>query len=110
MSEIATLASVNHMICSLIYRGKTYYLDATNEYINAEFIPESIQGREAVIENGENCIVHTLPTVSYTHLYRRFGRLYAQRLPLHLHLPVRSQIRQNQRHLTDGIPCGPQRA
>ena len=28
MSEIATLASVNHMICSLIYQGKTYYLDA----------------------------------------------------------------------------------
>ena len=33
MSEIATLASANHMICSLIYQGKTYYLDATNEYI-----------------------------------------------------------------------------
>ena len=64
MSEIATLASVNHMICSLIYQGKTYYLDATNEYINAEFIPESIQGREAVIENGENCIVHTLPMLN----------------------------------------------
>lgn len=64
MSEIATLASVNHMICSLIYQGKTYYLDATNEYINAEFIPESIQGKEAVIENGENCIVHTLPMLN----------------------------------------------
>ena len=37
------------MICSLIYRGKTYYLDATNEYINAEFIPESIQGREGAV-------------------------------------------------------------
>ena len=64
MSEIATLASVNHMICSLIYRGKTYYLDATNEYINPEFIPGSIQGREAVIENGEDCIVHILPILN----------------------------------------------
>lgn len=61
MSEIATLASANHMICSLIYQGKTYYLDATNEYIPLEFIPESIQGREAMIENGEECIVQTVP-------------------------------------------------
>ena len=60
MSEIATLASANHMICSLIYQGKTYYLDATNEYIPLEFIPGSIQGREAMIENGEECIVQTV--------------------------------------------------
>ena len=64
MSEIATLASVNHMICSLIYQGKTYYLDATNEYINLEFIPGNIQGREAVIENGEDCIAHILPILN----------------------------------------------
>ena len=41
--------------------GKTYYLDATNEYIPLEFIPGSIQGREAMIENGEECIVQTVP-------------------------------------------------
>lgn len=64
MSEIATLASANHMICSLIYQGKTYYLDATNEYIPLEFIPGSIQGREAMIENGEECIVQTVPILN----------------------------------------------
>lgn len=62
MSQVPTLAAANHMICTLFHQGNTYYLDATNEYIPPEFVPGSIQGREAVIEDGEACILQTLPT------------------------------------------------
>ncbi len=63
MSQVPTLAAVNHMICTLFHQGNTYYLDATNEHIPPEFVPGSIQDREAVIEDGEACILQPLPVL-----------------------------------------------
>ena len=61
ISEIPTLASANHMICALNYGGKTYWLDATNRYIPITHVPGNIQGREAIVENGADCELKTLP-------------------------------------------------
>ena len=63
MTETPTLAAVNHMICALTHQGRTYYLDATCEHIPIDFIPGSIQGCEAIIEDGEQCRVQTVPTL-----------------------------------------------
>lgn len=64
--EIPTLASANHMICALFHQGKTYYLDATYKYIPLDAIPKGIQGRETLIENGEECLLQTLPVPDYS--------------------------------------------
>lgn len=61
ITEYPILAATNHMICTVFHEGKTYYLDATHNYIPIEFIPESIQGREALIEDGAHCLVQSLP-------------------------------------------------
>jgi len=51
------------MICALFHQGKTHYLDATYEYIPLDVIPEGIQGRQALIENGDSCLLQTLPVL-----------------------------------------------
>lgn len=49
-----SLAVDNHMICALMYKGKTYFLDATENYLGLEDYAERIQGRQILIEDGEN--------------------------------------------------------
>lgn len=66
MTELPTLASANHMICTLFHQGKTYYLDATYEYIPLSYIPQSIQGQEAMIEDGDRCLMKRLPKLPAT--------------------------------------------
>lgn len=61
--EVPTISSVNHAICTVFYQGKPYYLDATNSYIPLGYIPTNIQGRQALVEEGEGCRVYTLPTL-----------------------------------------------
>ncbi|MBR6490606.1 MAG: transglutaminase [Muribaculaceae bacterium] len=63
ISEIPSLASMNHVICAVNLDGKTYYLDPTNNYIPIEHIPNNIQGVEALIENGAGYKMVTLPTL-----------------------------------------------
>ena len=62
ISEIPSLASMNHVICAADIDGCTYYLDATSNYIPLGHIPCNIQGVEALIENGESYKHVTLPT------------------------------------------------
>lgn len=50
MSEVPTLAAVNHAICTLEWQGKSYYLDATCNHIPLGHIPSNIQGVEAMVE------------------------------------------------------------
>ena len=64
MSESPTLASVDHVICTLFQQGKTYYLDPTCRHIPLTHIPSHIQGSEALIEDGEQCILQTIPRLS----------------------------------------------
>lgn len=66
LSEVAALCSMNHVICTAMAGGKTYYLDATNNYIPITHIPGNIQGVEALIENGSSYTMTTLPVLPPT--------------------------------------------
>ena len=50
MSEIPTLAAINHAICTLEWQGKSYYLDATCNHIPLGHIPSNVQGMEVMVE------------------------------------------------------------
>ena len=52
-TEMPTPAADNHMILTYENEGKTYFLDATGRYLPLEIPSSFIQGKEALIENGE---------------------------------------------------------
>ena len=56
-----SLSVDNHMICTLIHKGKHYYLDGTEKYNAFGEYAERIQNKEVMIENGEQCIVERIP-------------------------------------------------
>ena len=51
----------NHMICTLTYGGKTYYLDPTVKYMPLGEYPQTIQGRQVMIEDNESYILERIP-------------------------------------------------
>lgn len=53
----------NHMICALFYKGKKYFLDATETNIGFDEYAERIQGRQVLIENGDAYILDRVPSV-----------------------------------------------
>lgn len=59
--SIPNLSVDNHMICTVFFEGKTYYLDATYEYMPLGEYPQSIQGRQVMIENGDDFILNRIP-------------------------------------------------
>ena len=59
--QIPTIAAINHAICTVYHQGKTYFLDATNPYIPISYVPVNIQGRQALVENGNGCEMVKLP-------------------------------------------------
>jgi len=58
-----SMAVDNHMICALIFRGKKYFLDATETNIGFGEYAERIQGRQVLIENGDNYLLEKIPAV-----------------------------------------------
>ncbi|HJD76454.1 MAG TPA: transglutaminase domain-containing protein [Bacteroides reticulotermitis] len=54
----------NHMICTLFYEGKMYYLDPTYEYMPLGEYPQSIQGRQVMIQNKDQFILDRVPVAS----------------------------------------------
>ena len=67
--EIPTPAAYNHVICVLFHQGDTLFLDATARYAPFGFIPNSLQGRQVCVEDGDNCLmltVHVLPPAAST--------------------------------------------
>jgi transglutaminase-like putative cysteine protease len=60
-----SIAVDNHMICALIYQGKTYFLDATENYIGFNEYAERIQGRQVLIEDGDKYIYTKVPVTDY---------------------------------------------
>lgn len=60
-----SLAVDNHMICALLFQGKTYFLDATENYIAFNEYAERIQGRQVLIEDGEKYIYSKVPATDY---------------------------------------------
>lgn len=62
MSDVPTLASANHVICTLFYKGKTYYIDATCKRIPYTYTPQAIQGSQAMVFDGDKPLLQTVPT------------------------------------------------
>lgn len=59
--DLPSLAVDNHMICTLSQNGKLYILDATEKYIALGAHGERIQGKEMLIEDGDNFIRKVVP-------------------------------------------------
>jgi hypothetical protein len=59
-----SLASDNHMICTVFLNGKKLYLDATDKFCELGGLDESIQGRQVLIEDGVNYIFDSIPRYS----------------------------------------------
>ncbi len=54
----------NHMICTLFYKGKKYYLDGTEKYNSFGEYAERIQNKEVLIEDGDKFIIDKIPAVN----------------------------------------------
>jgi hypothetical protein len=61
-----SLAVDNHMICTLLYKGKKIFLDGTEKFNSYGEYAERIQNKEAMIENGATCIIEKIPAVFAT--------------------------------------------
>ncbi len=61
-----TLSVDNHMICALNFKGKLYFLDATENYLPLNEYAERIQGRPVLIEDGEKYILTNVPTTTFS--------------------------------------------
>lgn len=58
-----SMAVDNHMICALIYKGQTYFLDATETNIRLGEYAERIEGRQVLVENGDKYLLEKIPLV-----------------------------------------------
>jgi len=56
-----SLAVNNHMICTLFYKGKTYFIDGTEKYNSFGEDAERIQNKEVMIEDGDQFIIKKVP-------------------------------------------------
>ena len=59
--SLPSLAVDNHMICTVILNGKRYFLDGTEDYIALNDYAQRIQGKQVLIEDGNNFIVDRVP-------------------------------------------------
>ncbi len=61
-TEVPTTASDNHMICALDLDGTWFVLDATSSFIPFGYVPDNLQGKEALIGiNKDSFIIKKLP-------------------------------------------------
>ncbi|NQX80788.1 MAG: DUF3857 domain-containing protein, partial [Flavobacteriaceae bacterium] len=63
-SEVPTPIVDNHMILSYENNGKTYFLDATGRYMKLGMPTSFIQGKDALISDGDNFEIKKVPVVS----------------------------------------------
>ena len=61
--SIPSLSVDNHMICTVMYKGKQLFLDGTEKNISLNEYAERIQNKEAMIENGDSFIISKVPAV-----------------------------------------------
>jgi len=67
--QTPSMAVDNHMICALNYKGKITYLDATESYIGINEYAQRIQGRQVLMENGDNYTLARIPIAPATQNY-----------------------------------------
>ena len=60
-----SLAVDNHMICTLFYKDKKYFLDGTEKFNSFGEYAERIQNKEVMIEDGDAFIIDKVPTASH---------------------------------------------
>jgi len=65
--ETPSLAVNNHMICAVFINGKHYYLDPTEKFSAFGEYAERIQGKQALIENGDKYIIDRIPVTDKDH-------------------------------------------
>lgn len=65
--SLPSLAVDNHMICTVILADKKYFLDPTEKYNSFSEYAERIQGKEAMIEDGEGFILEKIPVSPPSH-------------------------------------------
>ena len=63
--DLPSFAVDNHMICTLNHGGKEYVLDPTEKFIALGKHAERIQGKEMLIENGEEYLRKKVPVNDY---------------------------------------------
>ena len=64
MSEVPTLAAVNHAICTLEWQGKSFYLDPTCNHTALGHIPSNVQGMEVMVEQPAGApMLRTVPVL-----------------------------------------------
>ena len=63
MSDFPCLAASNHVVCAVMLKGRTYWLDATANYTPYDYIPQHIQGQQALVENGDGYLLKDVPTL-----------------------------------------------
>lgn len=59
-----SLAVDNHMICTLFYKDKTYFIDGTEKYNSFGEDAERIQNKEVMIEDGDRFIIKKVPAAA----------------------------------------------
>jgi transglutaminase-like putative cysteine protease len=59
--SLPSLAVDNHMICTIVLNGKRYFLDGTEDYIAFNDYAQRIQGKQVLIEDGDNYIIDRIP-------------------------------------------------
>lgn len=65
--EIPSLLVDNHMICTVILNGEKIFLDPTEKWSDIYNYALRIQGKEVLIEDGENYIVEKIPELPIDH-------------------------------------------
>ena len=62
--DTPSLSVDNHMICTLIKDRDTIFLDGTEKFSSFKEYAYRIQGKEALIENGDSYIIKKVPSVN----------------------------------------------
>ncbi len=65
--SLPSLVVDNHMICTLILDGKKYYLDGTEENMAFNDYAHRIQGKQVLIQDGDNFILDKVPEFNAEH-------------------------------------------
>lgn len=65
--SIPSLAVDNHMICTVIHDGKEYFIDPTETYISLGDYAHRIQGRQVLIEDGDDYMLKKVPEFGHEH-------------------------------------------
>jgi transglutaminase-like putative cysteine protease len=75
--SLPTLAVDNHQICTVFLDGETYFLDPTEKFVGISSVAERIQGKPVMIENGEYCLLDTIPVLPSEHNLKQYKISFA---------------------------------